>query len=139
MYKVYLDTNVVLDYFLENRGVYEINADLLFEQCVRGEIECYIAPHTISNVFYILRKTCSAESRKLIVSTLCELCKVQTIDHAMIEQALNDTRFSDLEDAMQMVCAEKCGADIFVTRDEKGFRKSHIKVTSHYLSEDVKI
>lgn len=136
MYKVFLDTNIILDYFLDNRGPYEVNAELIFDQCVRGEIECYIAPHTISNVFFILRKYCSPESSKLMLSSLCKLCKVQTMDHAMIEQAINDTRFSDLEDAMQMVCAEKCGADVFVTRDEKGFHKSRIKVSSHYLSED---
>lgn len=137
MYKVFLDTNIILDYLLDSRGIYEVNAELLFDQCVRGEIECYVAPHTISNIFFILRKYCSPESSKLMISSLCKLCKVQTMDHAMIEQALNDTRFSDLEDAMQMVCAEKCGADIFVTRDDKGFRKSKIKVSSHYLNEDV--
>lgn len=136
MYKFFLDTNIILDYILDNRGLCEVNAELLFDQCVRGEIECYVAPHTISNLFFILRKYCSAESSKLLISSLCKLCRVQTMDQAMIERALNDTRFSDIEDAMQMVCAEKCGADVFVTRDEKGFRRSRIKVCSHYLSED---
>lgn len=136
MYKVFLDTNIILDYFMDDRGSYEVNAELLFDQCVRGEIECYVAPHTMSNVFYVLRKACSSDTRKMIISTLCKLCKVQPLDGDMIEQALKDNRFDDLEDALQMVCAEKCGADVFVTRDEKGFRQSNIKVASRFLNEN---
>lgn len=41
------------------------------------------------------------------------------MDRAIIEKALDDERTDDLEDALQLACAERWQADQFVTRDSK--------------------
>lgn len=120
MNKVFLDTNILLDYILE-RGTNGVVAEELINDCVRGEIECCVAPHTLTNIFYILRKTHSVAERKFIIKNIIAICEVQAMDRALIEKAIDDERFEDFEDALQMACAEKWGADRLVTRDQEFF------------------
>ncbi len=117
MNKVFLDTNILLDYILD-RGVYTVRAEQIIDACLRGEIECCIAPHSLSNIFYILRKTHSVEERKFIIKNIIAICEVQSLDRQLLEKALDDDRFEDFEDAIQMACAEQWRADTFVTRDK---------------------
>lgn len=116
MNKVFLDTNVLLDYILD-RGVYTVNAEQIIDSCLRGEIECCIAPHSLSNIFYILRRTHSVAERKFIIRNLIAICEVQSMDRAIIEHALDDERFDDFDDALQMACAEAWHADSVASRD----------------------
>lgn len=117
MNRVFLDTNILLDYILD-RGPASIRAEQIFDACVRGEIECCIAPHSLTNIFYILRKSYTVAERKFIIKNLIALCEVQSVDKALLEKAIDDERFDDLEDALQMACAEQWQADTFVTRDK---------------------
>ena len=129
MTRVFLDTNIVLDYLL-SRYPEAAAVEEIYDQCIRGEIECYISPHSLSNIFYILRKDYSIAERKLALSSLCEICQVQEIDERIVKDALEDPRFDDFEDALQMRCAEACNADVFITRDMNDFRDSKIPVQS---------
>ncbi|MDO4869902.1 MAG: PIN domain-containing protein [Bacillota bacterium] len=126
--KVFLDTNILLDYVLD-RGSYSILAEKIFDLCVRGEIECHIAAHSIVNMFYILRNFYSVSERKLILSSLCKLCFVEAIDERKIREIVCGNQ-NDIEDHLQMLCAESAEAECIITRDPKGFQHSKIKVMS---------
>lgn len=54
--RVLIDTNVVLD-FLQEREPFVENAARLFERLDTGEIEGLIAATTITNIYYIIRRT----------------------------------------------------------------------------------
>lgn len=125
--RVFLDTNVLLDY-LYFRGDEALATEYLFDACVRGGIECCIAAHSLCNMFYILRKDFSIKQRNMIVQNLCALCSVQPISGKIIEKAIESGYSPDLEDALQMQCAVECKADCLLTEDRKGFAKSPIKV-----------
>lgn len=116
MNKLFLDTNILLDYILD-RGPFTVRAEEIINSCVRGEIECCIAPHSLTNIFYILRKTHSIAERKFIIKNLIAICEVQSLDKSTIMKALEDKRFDDFEDALQMACAEQWQANSLVTRD----------------------
>lgn len=118
MNKVFLDTNILLDYILE-RGANSVIAEDIINDCVRGEIECCVAPHSLTNIFYILRKTHSVDERKFIIKNILALCDVQSMDKRLIERAIDDERFDDLENALQMACAEQWGASRIMTRDKE--------------------
>ncbi len=126
--RVLLDTNVLLDYVLD-RGVASIHAERIFEKCVRGEIECHIAAHTIVNMFYILRKVYSVSERKTILSSLSALCYVEPVDDDMIQKALTGNH-KDIEDHLQILCAEEIGAKCIITRDIRGFEDSSVRILS---------
>ena len=126
--KVLLDTNVLLDYVLD-RGSVSIQAEQLFEQCVRGEIECHVAAHSVVNIFYILRKYYSVATRKMILLSLCDLCFVEDITEQMIREVLQGAE-QDIEDHLQILCAKAAGTDYIITRDGKGFQDSSIPAIS---------
>lgn len=52
--RVLIDANVLLDVALARPGLHEASEAAL-SQCGRDENQAFIAWHTLSNVFYILR------------------------------------------------------------------------------------
>jgi len=52
---VLFDTNIILD-VLEKRLPFYDSSKSVLKKCVSGGITGYIALHSISNIFYILRK-----------------------------------------------------------------------------------
>lgn len=68
--KILIDTNVVLDLLLEREPFVE-NAVALFEQVELGRLEGYIAATTITNIFYILRKSEGREVALIAINRPC--------------------------------------------------------------------
>ena len=50
--KVFLDTNILLDYLLKRQPFYD-STKKVFEMCLY-KIDGYITPHSLIDVFYIL-------------------------------------------------------------------------------------
>jgi predicted nucleic acid-binding protein len=117
--KILIDTNIVLDLLLA-REPFADAASRLFQLVDRGQIDGYIAATTITNIFYILRKTHGRElALEAIERLLLELifCPV---DRVVIETALR-IGLKDFEDGVQLACAELNQVEAIVTRDRKDF------------------
>lgn len=123
--RILVDTNVLLDYLL-CREPYESAAREIIIACEQGKIYGCIAAHTVSNMFFILRKGYSVKERKSILQSLCELFEVESIDKDKIISALTDESFSDFEDCLQKECALAFNADYIVTRNIDDFKGSKI-------------
>ena len=126
---VLIDTNVVLDY-LAKRDPFRKAAEIIFQACADGRVSGCIAPHSFSNIFYILRDVFSVAERKSLLLDLCHVFTVEGIDQTIIEIALQNESFDDFEDALQEECAKSFIADFIITRDPSGFNKSTIPVVS---------
>ena len=124
--RVLVDTNVLLDYLLE-REPYAAHARKIVMACKQKQIIGCIAAHTISNMFYILRKTYSVDERRNILTDICKLFEVEGIDRFKILQALDNADFKDFEECLQMECAKSFYADYIVTRNIEDFSYSKIK------------
>lgn len=124
--RVLIDTNVILD-ALTGRQPYFENADKIIKICADKKVEGYLAAHSISNIFYILRKDMSVDERKSALMNLCEILTVEGVDSAKVVSALKNERFSDLEDGLQDECANAVDADYIVTRNIKDFRNSTVE------------
>lgn len=123
--RVLIDTNVILDYIL-NREPYGEQAGKIMVACEERKISGCIAAHTISNMFFILRKTYTIVERREILLAVCTLFDVEGIDTGKIQNALKNDKFSDFEDCLQMECAKGYHADYIVTRNIKDFAESDI-------------
>ena len=53
---VLLDTNIILDVLQKREGLYD-SSFYVFEKCAKGECSSFIAPHSMPNIFYIMRKS----------------------------------------------------------------------------------
>lgn len=124
--RILIDTNVLLDYLLTREPFYE-DARKVVSICVEGKVRGCIAAHSISNMFFILRKDYSAEERRDMLSSLCTIFDVEGIDKTKLLLALQNDIFSDFEDCLQMECAKAYKAEYIVTRNIDDYKMSEIK------------
>lgn len=124
---ILIDTNIIIDY-LEPRPAEADNAEKILKLCFQKDCNGYIAAHSITNIFYILRKRFSVAERKKMLLDLCEFIEVVGIHKEIIFDALKDQTFDDLEDRIQYECAQLINTDYIITRNIADFENSSIPV-----------
>jgi len=122
---ILIDTNIILDYLIARQPFMD-NAYEVLRLCSQQKCYGYIAAHSVTNIFYILRRRFSASERKRLLMGLCEIIEVAGIQKKQIIDALSNEDFSDLEDRLQVECAGTVNADYIVTRNITDFSDSPI-------------
>ena len=123
--RVLVDTNIILDVILERENFYT-DSNHVFELCKDKKIHGILAVHTITNLFYILRKKFSNTKCREIIMDFLTIFKVEKIDGEKIFRALINENFKDFEDRLQIECAIAIDADYIITRDKNDFVGSEI-------------
>ena len=118
--RVLVDTDVIMDY-IADREPYAEHAYRIIELCIIKKITGCIAAHTVTNLFFILRKELSIQERKATLIKLCKVFTVVGIEITKITAALENDKFSDIEDCLQDECARDFHADYIITRNVKDF------------------
>lgn len=126
--KILIDTNVVLDLLLEREPFVE-NAIALFEQIEQGNLEGFITATTITNIFYIIRKTEGREVALAAIHRLLIGLQFCAVNRQTIETALS-LGLKDFEDSIQLACATLNQLDGIVTRDRQDFIGSNLPIYS---------
>ncbi|MDR2900431.1 MAG: PIN domain-containing protein [Treponema sp.] len=101
-------------------------ASSLLRLCFDQKCSGYIAAHSITNIFYIIRKQFSVSKRKEMLLGLCEFMEVVGIEKKQVIDALVNENFDDLEDGLQIECACAINADYIITRNIEDFSASPI-------------
>lgn len=129
--KILIDTNIILD-LIQSREPFSENASKIINSCVKKENEGYISAHSLSDIFFILRKDKTVEERKALILNLCSFFTVIPEDKNFYTAVCQNNNWNDLEDGLQMKCADFEKLDYIVTtRDAgKGFNDSPVKVIS---------
>lgn len=128
--KILIDTNIILD-LIQSREPFSENAQKIINSCVKKENEEYISAHSLSDIFFILRKDKTVEERKALILNLCSFFTVIPEDKNFYTAVCQNNNWNDLEDGLQMKCADFEKLDYIVTRDAgKGFNNSPVKVIS---------
>ena len=126
MRRVFLDTNVVIDFLGEREPFYESVAKIL-TLGDNKKIKIFTSPTTISTTFYILAKF---EGNKVTIEKIRKfklLCEISIMDNEVIDKAINSD-FKDFEDAMQYFSAIATNCDLIITRNERDFKNALIPV-----------
>ena len=123
---VLIDTNVIIDFLTTREPFFEASEKVL-TKCSEGEVEGYLAFHSVPNLWYILRKAPEEERRKWLLD-LCSFLKVAGANHEEVLKAVRMTEFKDFEDCLQEECAVAEVVDYIVTRNPADFKKSRVKV-----------
>lgn len=122
-----VDTNIILD-VIASREPFVTESRKILELCAKQEIKGYIAFHSVSNIFFILRKKFSNEERRLLLLGILKVLKVTGASHEKVLNALGQNDFEDFEDCLQEKCAEEAGAECIITRNTEDYRNSSIQV-----------
>lgn len=124
--KILIDTNVLLDYLLMREPFYK-DAEKIVYDCVEGKVKGCIAAHSVTNMFFILRKNYNSRERREILSSLFSIFDVEGIDKTKLLFGLQNEDFTDFEDCLQMECARSYGAEYIITRNVNDYKMSEIK------------
>ena len=122
--KVLIDTNVIIDFLLKREPFYQYSKMALLK-CTKESVEGYIAMHTVSNLWYVLRKE-SDENRRKCLRIICLLLKVCFTNHNEVYNSIKNTDFKDFEDCLQESCAYVNKLDYIITRNKKDYNNSRI-------------
>ncbi len=117
--KVFLDTNVLLDYGQVRSG-FEY-ADAIFQLGGLGYVDLYASYLSYANMNYILRHS-SQDERYEILNALYEDVNVISCDSMQLGYALTH-KVKDFEDMLQYCCALSEGCDIIVTSDTDDYKE----------------
>ena len=122
---VLIDTNVLLNYITNRNDKYLNESIKIVEFCALGKLNGYIAFHTLSTLWYVLRKKPDKE-RRYYLRYICKIFSVASASQTEIVDAIEKATFSDFEDCLQDKCAKEVGADYIITVNEKDFADSEI-------------
>ena len=125
MSRVFIDTNVLLDWLIPTNS-FHAEASAFVRVCFEGRAEGYISAHSLTDIFYISRKYFSVEDRRQFLLLILSNFTVVTESSGDFLNVLNEEGFFDLEDGMQMRCAEKEKVDFIVSENLKDFRSSAV-------------
>lgn len=127
MKRIFLDTNVIIDFFAD-RVPFAEAAAILFEMGNRNLVELCVAAISYNNTYYIFRKVSSHEKAMELMKELDLRTVVQETSATILRSAINST-FHDFEDAIQFYSAsEMGGVEMIVTRNVADFKESSIPV-----------
>jgi len=122
---VLIDTDVLLDFLLD-REPFTQNAQAVMQKSREKIIDAFWAAHSITNIFYVLRKVYTVSERKQRLLDLCRFISVVEIGYIEVYNALTNNKFNDIEDCLQAECAGAVKADYIITRNIKDYAYSKI-------------
>lgn len=122
--KVFLDTNVMLD-FLGERNIFFKPAESIVNLVELGRLSICVSALSFATCNYFLGKEFGLSIAKEKISKFKIISEIIALDEVIIEKSLT-SNFSDFEDGLQYFSALKANCDYIITRNSKDFKNSEI-------------
>lgn len=126
MDKVFVDTDVILDFLLD-RMPHSNFATELFSRGDQGQVKLFTSSLVFSNSYYVLRKIASHQAIIQKFKVLATFIEVIHVGQAEVIDAIH-SGFKDFEDALQHAAAVNSGMKLFLTRNTKDYKKAEMAV-----------
>ena len=121
MTSVFLDTDVILDLFIEREPHHSVALRFFsYLQVHADSIHAYTSPVVIANVGYILGKARSESYAVRKIKGLRDFVRVLPMTEAEVDRAIQRPG-NDFEDSLQYHCAIASAVKIIVTRNGDDF------------------
>lgn len=124
--RIFLDTNVILDYLLEREQFY-YDALKLWAACEEGTVEGYVSALTVNNVHYIAHRLKSETTAMIAVRGILSVFNVVPLDKELMKLAA-DFHDRDYEDDIQLQSAIRSGCTHLFTRDPTHFHTKALAI-----------
>ncbi|NII29689.1 PIN domain-containing protein [Pseudoflavitalea sp. X16] len=127
MRNLFIDTNIIID-VLANRQPFSEASSRLFDYAEKGKLNLFISALSYSNIYYIIKKTCSHKEMISLLRDLEELTETLDVTKQIISKSLNSD-FKDFEDSIQYYTATSNKKITgIVTRNVKDYKNSELTV-----------
>ena len=120
--KVFLDTNIFLEYF-EQRREYQA-VDKLLSAVEDGKLKAVVSVGCVYTLAYLVRVELKRQGihrpeqtlrLRSTLNTVMSMVTVVGLSHKRLSLGINDLAFDDVEDSFQYQCAIQNKCDAFVT------------------------
>lgn len=125
MYRILLDTNILLDSVIPNRPQHD-EALALLKWCNGSGDYGFAAATSFNDAYYILCRAYSEPIAREALENLLGLLAVAPVSAEECDRSLRSNE-PDFEDGLVRACAELSEADFIITRDEDAFAGSKVK------------
>ena len=122
--KAMFDLNVLLD-VLQFRTPWVKASGELCARAVRGELEGFVAPHTLTTLFYVLDRHADRATAEKDVDWLLRSFALAPADRSVFLRA-RALPLPDFEDAVVAAAAETARCDVVLTRNLPDFAGSPV-------------
>jgi len=119
--KVFLDTDVILDFLLKRRP-FDEDAARIFAESEYGRLQLHTSTISFLNTYYVCGRIVGEHNALELVRELRKLIVLLSVTSSMVDSALTSDP-QDLEDAVQLSSATSYGMDVLVTRNVGDFPK----------------
>jgi predicted nucleic acid-binding protein len=125
--KLLIDTNVILDALMHREPWADAAGELLLA-VAEEKAEGFVTASSFTDLYYILRKhTKDDEQTRQTLLGLLAVISVLDVNGSDCEKAF-ELPLGDYEDALQASCAKRHRVDRIVTRNEKHYEGSPVKI-----------
>ena len=125
MYRILLDTNILLDSIIPNRPQHD-EALALLKWCNGSGDHGFAAATSFNDAYYILCRAYSEAIAREALENLLGLVAVAPVSAEECDRSLQSNE-PDFEDGLIRACAELNGADFIVTRDRDAFAGGKVR------------
>lgn len=123
MRRVFIDTNVILDFTQLREGA-DV-AEAILQMGDDGMVEVCTSVLSMANVAYIARKGRTSEQLYEVMRELSDFIHALPMDEEQLQAAIAQPS-ADFEDMLQYQCALYGGCDAIVTRNTRHFQYSKL-------------
>lgn len=134
MYKVLVDTNIILDFMFQRQPFYD-KSEKVIALCEEKKINGYVTTSILMDLHYIIKRiTHSNADADMAINEITKVFNVIDISKKDIENSILEHN-RDFEDFVIENCCNRNSIDYIVTRNTKDFvgRKTKIVEPSQLL------
>ena len=126
--KLFLDTNILIDFILERPKFYPAAATII-SFAAEGKVKVCASSMSIVTTNFICVERCNMplEDFRKKLDFLRDFLEICSIDESDVYHSY-DKKWKDFEDGVQYYSAQRNGADYLVTRNTKDFEEEDLNV-----------
>lgn len=122
MDRLFIDCNILLDW-LTDRPPFSQHAEILLSMIEKMEVEGFISPLTLSNIYYILRKQTTKRIANEFLNDSKKLFNIIDLTKEITWKAI-DNKYKNFEDDLHFYTAKANHLDYIITRNKSDFIKT---------------
>ncbi len=127
MIKIFLDTNVLFDFFAE-RKPFDREAEEIMELAYEKQVLLFCSAISYTTIFYLLSRLSGKQKAFMAIKDMRELINTVLVDSQIIDKALENGN-PDFEDGIQLECATSVlNLHALVTRNPKHFKNKQLLI-----------
>ena len=119
-----IDANVIINFITKRDDPYKNECCEVMKLCTESMFDGYIAFHSLSIIWYVVKKQETEERARAWLKDICEVLTITGATQKQVKEAIEKSEFRDFEDCLQDECAAHVNAEYIVTCNLKDFQQA---------------